>query len=138
MTSRTRTVAEPAAQTVMEAKGGGGGGGEGGREASSAAATGRTHLEGLNGRRRRGVELGHLPPLMTPPAEQRDIVDGIREGLVGDLAEIAEQTEGRRTEGPPLQKQAVARLTDLDTAGQKLARAAPARRALCRALGGLT
>ncbi|MGH2929411.1 MAG: hypothetical protein ACRDL8_14505, partial [Solirubrobacteraceae bacterium] len=76
------------------------------------------------------MELGHLPTLMTPPAEQRDIVDGIREGLVGDIAEIAEQTEKRRTERTSLQKQAMQLITDLNAADQKLAAAATARQSL--------
>jgi hypothetical protein len=100
------------------------------REASSAATTARTHLQVLDGRRRRGVELGHLPTLMTSPAEQRDIVDGIREGLVGDLAGIAEQTEERRTERASLQKQTIQLITDLNAADQKLAAATTARQSL--------
>ena len=121
---------QAAAQTVSDEKAGAEQAREEEREASSAATTARTHLEVLDGRRRRGVELGHLPTLMTPPAEQRDIIDGIREGLVGDLAEVAEQTEKRRTERTSLQKQAMQLITDLNAADQKLAAATTARQSL--------
>ena len=121
---------QAAAQTVSDEKAGAEQAREEEREASSAATTARTHLEVLDGRRRRGVELGHLPTLMTPPAEQRDIIDGIREGLVGDLAEIAEQAEERRTKRTSLQKQAMQLITDLNAADQKLAAATTARQSL--------
>ena len=121
---------QAAAQTVSDEKAGAEQAREEEREASSAATTARTHLEVLDGRRRRGVEPGHLPTLMTPPAEQRDIIDGIREGLVGDLAEVAEQTEKRRTERTSLQKQAMQLITDLNAADQKLAAATTARQSL--------
>ena len=69
-------------------------------------------------------------PLTTPPAEQRDVIDGVREGLVGDLAEIVEQTEERRTERTSLQKQAMQLIKDLNAADQKLATATTARQSL--------
>lgn len=126
-----------AAQTVSDEKARAEQAREEEREASSAATAARTHLEVLDGRRHRGVELGHLPTLTTPPAEQRDIVDGIREGLVGDLEEIAEQTVERRTERTSLQEQAMQLITDLNAADQKLAAAATARQSLSERLDEL-
>lgn len=71
------------------------------REASSAATAARTRLEVLDSRRRRGVELRHLPTLTTPSADHRDIVAGVREGLAGELAEVEEQTGDGGRSGPP-------------------------------------
>jgi hypothetical protein len=107
------------------------------RAASSAATTARTRLEMLDSRRRRGVELGHLPALATPPAEHRDIVSGIREGLVGDLAEIEKQREERRTERASLQGQATRLITDWNAADQKLTAVTAARESLGERLDAL-
>lgn len=107
------------------------------REASSAATAARTRLEVLDTQRRRGVQLGHLPAITTPPAEHRGFIDGIREGLAGDLAEIAEQTEKRRTQRASLRDQEKQLITDWNAADQKLAAAADARRSLSERLDAL-
>ena len=107
------------------------------REASNAATTAQTRLEVLDSRGRRGVELGHLPALTTPPAEHRGIVGGIRDGLAARLAEIAEQAEKRRTERASLQNQEKQLITDWNAADQKLATAAGARQSLSERLDAL-
>ena len=100
------------------------------REASSAATAARTRLEVLDSRRRRGVELGHLPTLTTPPADHRDIVAGVREGLAGELAEIEEETERRRAARASLQSQAVRLVSEWNDADQKLTGATRERQSL--------
>jgi hypothetical protein len=100
------------------------------REASSAATTARTRLDVLDNRRHRGVDLGHLPDLATPPVEHRDIVGGIRDGLAARLAEIAEQAEERRSERTSLQNQEKQLITDWNAADQKLAAVGGARQSL--------
>jgi hypothetical protein len=107
------------------------------REARSAATEARTRLEMLDARKRRGVQLGYLPDLTTPPAEQRDVVGGIREGLTDRLAEIAEQTENRRTQRASLLDQAIQLITDWNAADQKLTDATSARQSLCERLDAL-
>jgi len=87
-------------------------------EARNAVTKARTRLEELDSRRRSGVERGHLPDFTTPPAEHRDIVGGIRDGLVDRLAEIAKQTEERRTQRSALRDQEKQLITDWNTADQ--------------------
>jgi hypothetical protein len=106
-------------------------------EARNAATKARTRLEELDSRRRSGVERGHLPDFTTPPAEHRDIVDGIRDGLVNRLAEIAEQTEERRTRRSALRDQEKQLITDWNTADQKLGAAARERQSLGERLDAL-
>jgi hypothetical protein len=105
-------------------------------EARNAATKARTRLEGLDSRRRSGAERGHLPNFTTPPAEHRDIVGGIRDGLVDRLAEIAKQTEERRTQRSALRDQEKQLITDWNTADQKLG-AASERQSLGERLDAL-
>ncbi len=107
------------------------------RAASNAATTARTRLEVLDGRRRRGVELGHLPALKTSPAEHRDVVGGTREGLADRLAEMAEQAEKRKLDRAALQSQEKQLITDWNAADQKLSVAVGARQALSARLDAL-
>jgi hypothetical protein len=106
-------------------------------EARNAATKARTRLEELDSRRRSGVERGHLPDFTTPPAEHRDIVGGIRDGLVDRLAEIAKQTENRRTQRSALRDHEKQLITDWNTADQKLGAAASERQSLGERLDAL-
>jgi hypothetical protein len=107
------------------------------REARSAATEARTRLEVLDARKRRGVQLGYLPDLTTPPAKHRDVVGGLREGLTDRLAEIAEQTENRRTQRASLRDRAIQLITDWNAADQKLSDATSARQSLGERLDAL-
>ena len=106
-------------------------------EARNAATRARTRLEELGSRRRSGVERGHLPDFTTPPAEHRDLVGGIRDGLTDRLTKIAEQTEKRRTQRSALRDQEKQLITDWNTADQKLGAAASERHSLGERLDAL-
>jgi hypothetical protein len=107
------------------------------REASSTATTARTRLEVLDSRRRRGVELGYLPAAATPPAGHRDVVGGIRDGLVARLAEIEEQAEKRKNERTSLQNLEKRLIADLNAADQKFGTATSERQSLGERLDAL-
>lgn len=107
------------------------------RAAGSAAAEVRTRLDILDGRRRRGTELGHLPSPATPPAEHRETVREAREGHLAALAELESQRERRRGERSSLQDRAKQLVTEWNTADQSLNSAAAARQSLGVRLDGL-
>lgn len=107
------------------------------REARDAVTKARGRLEELENRRRWGVARGHLPDLATPPAEHRDIVGGIRDGLTDRLAELAEQAAERRTQRESLRNQEKQLITDWNTADHELSTATAARRSLGERLDAL-
>jgi hypothetical protein len=107
------------------------------REAREAATKARGRLEELDNRRRWGVTRGHLPDLATPPAEHREIVGGIRDGLTDRLAELAEQASERRTQRESLRNQERQLITDWNTADHELSTATAARRSLGERLDAL-
>jgi hypothetical protein len=107
------------------------------REARDAATKAQGRLEELDNRRRRSVQLRHLPDLVTPPAEHRDIVGGIRGGLADRLAQIAEQTEERRTQRTSLREHEKQLITDWNAADQKLSAATSTRQSLGERLEAL-
>jgi hypothetical protein len=107
------------------------------REARDAATKARGRLEELDNRRRWGVARGHLPDLTTPPAEHRDIIGGIRDGLTDRLAELAEQAAERRTQRESLRNQEKQLITDWNTADHELSTATATRRSLGERLDAL-
>jgi hypothetical protein len=107
------------------------------REARDAATKARGRLEELDNRRRWGITRGHLPDLTTPPAEHRDIVGGIRDGLTNRIAELAEQTAERKTQRESVQKQEKRLITDWNAADHELGAATAARRSLGERLDAL-
>jgi hypothetical protein len=107
------------------------------RDARSAATKARTRLEELDSRRRRTVQLGHLPDLATPPAEHRDIVGGIRDGLTDRLSEIGEQTLERRARRASLRDEEIQLIADWNAADQRLSAATSERQSLGERLDAL-
>jgi hypothetical protein len=107
------------------------------REARDAATKARGRLEELDNRRRRGVARGHLPDITTPPAEHRDIVGGIRDGLTDRLAQLAQQAAERKTQRESLQKWEKQLVTDWNAADHELGAATAARRSLGERLDAL-
>jgi hypothetical protein len=107
------------------------------REARDAATKARGRLEELDNRRRWGVVRGYLPDLTTPPAEHREVIGGIRDGLTERLAKLAEQVANRKTQRESLRNREKQLITDWNDADHELNASAAARRSLGERLDAL-